>query len=473
MSSFTQYTLFILSFVSVITFARLLTPAEIGVFALCSSLILILSQLRSFGAAAYIVKQKTLTKEHIRSCLGITIIMSWTFGILLISLSHFIEAFFNAEGLQVVIVIVSTNFFLAPFIAINTSVLAKEMAFDKLAVIGFVQQVVMFFTSLFLVLKGYSFYGLAFGFLAGSVAQFFVMLKYRSEKMLFVPSVKGFGPILKLGLNTSGASFLKTFEINLPDLFIGRTLNPTSVAIFSRALGFQQFFTNLLVVGVNPVILPLLSRINNSGKDPSSAYIRATTLLLGIAIPILLVASAAAHPAVLLMFGDQWVSSIPLVSILALWALFNIVNQFTPNLLIVRELDNWLLYLQLISTATYAVLLYFAFPYGLPGVAYAMTAGAFLNLIVTFIFLQLKMGIQFSTIFKENIPSIVVGIICYSTTLMIDKLIDFEITSSLISIAIIAGVLPFVWVLSIVITKHPILDVIIKPLFITLRDKMS
>lgn len=463
-SSLNQYIVFVISFVSVVTFARLLTPAELGVFALCSSLTVILTQLRFLGAGAYIIRQKDLTTENIKSGLGLTVVMSWVLGTLLIASSHFIEKFFDAEGLQLVIIIVSINFYFAPFLGVNASLLSKEMAFDKITILSLSNQFVIFFVSLILVLLGLSFYGMALGFLAGTIVQFLVMLKCQSNRMVFKPSFSGFAPIVKLGINTSGANFLKTFELSLPDLFIGKTFNISSVAIFSRALGFQQFFTNLLVVGVNPVILPFLSGIKNTGEDPTQAYIKATTLLLGIALPILLVASAAAYPAVLLMFGDQWTESVPLVSVLAFWAIFNIVNQFTPNLLIVNELDNWLLYLQVISSIIYGILLYISIPYGLLGVAIAMATGSFINLVVILSFLKIKVQIKLFILLKDNLSSLFVSGACYLSTLGLDRLINFKDSSPSFSIFIIAITLPIVWLISITISRHPILDIIIKPI---------
>ena len=79
-----------ISLLSVVIVARLLTPEEIGVFVIASSLTLIASEIRLIGINAYIIREKELTEEKVRRCIGLAILVSYSFGLILLVCSVFL-----------------------------------------------------------------------------------------------------------------------------------------------------------------------------------------------------------------------------------------------------------------------------------------------------------------------------------------------------------------------------------------------
>ena len=62
-----RYAALVLSIVSSMFIARLLTPAELGVYSVTMVFILFLSSMRDLGAGQYLVQEKDLTPERIRA----------------------------------------------------------------------------------------------------------------------------------------------------------------------------------------------------------------------------------------------------------------------------------------------------------------------------------------------------------------------------------------------------------------------
>ena len=67
-----------IALVSSIFLARLLTPKELGVFSLGMALVGIPELLRDFGVGTYIVQEKDLTTERIRTAFGLVLLSSWS-----------------------------------------------------------------------------------------------------------------------------------------------------------------------------------------------------------------------------------------------------------------------------------------------------------------------------------------------------------------------------------------------------------
>ena len=67
-----------LQLLSTVIIARLLTPTEIGIYAVAAVLAQLAAQFRDFGMAEYLIQEKDLTNEKIRAAFGVNIIISWT-----------------------------------------------------------------------------------------------------------------------------------------------------------------------------------------------------------------------------------------------------------------------------------------------------------------------------------------------------------------------------------------------------------
>src|SRR5690554_7299878 len=81
-SSVTRYSMRFMGLFSTMIIARLLTPEEIGTFAIASAIVMVMSEFRLLGAGAYLVREQELTEEKIRSATGLTVLISWGLGLL-------------------------------------------------------------------------------------------------------------------------------------------------------------------------------------------------------------------------------------------------------------------------------------------------------------------------------------------------------------------------------------------------------
>lgn len=57
-ASISKYVTKILALISIVIVARILTPTELGVYAIAGALVLIAGELKTFGAGGYLIRQK-------------------------------------------------------------------------------------------------------------------------------------------------------------------------------------------------------------------------------------------------------------------------------------------------------------------------------------------------------------------------------------------------------------------------------
>ena len=75
--------------VAVMVLARLLTPAEIGVYSVGAAVVALAHVVRDFGVGNYLIQEKELTTERIRTAFAVTLVIGWTMAAVLFALSGF------------------------------------------------------------------------------------------------------------------------------------------------------------------------------------------------------------------------------------------------------------------------------------------------------------------------------------------------------------------------------------------------
>ncbi|MFA7556098.1 MAG: oligosaccharide flippase family protein, partial [Spongiibacteraceae bacterium] len=318
-SAASQYILKALSLISVIAVARLLTPAEVGVFAIASSLVLITGELKSLGAGTYLIRAEKLDDATIKSATGLMMLISWSMGGLLFFLSPWLAVFYQVPDLKIILRLLSYSFFLAPFISIPRALLTRDLKFKAIFYISIITQLTLLISTIIFILLGFSYFSLAYASVIGYTIELVLTLVFRPQGTPWLPAFTNLFRILKFGIYVTFGNLFAKFSLSLPDLIIGKQGTVAEVALFSRGVGFLDFVSNTLKQGITPIAMPYLSEQKRLGHPLEEPYLKATMLLGVIVWPALAVAGIVSSPIILLFFGPQWADTAPLVSILCLW----------------------------------------------------------------------------------------------------------------------------------------------------------
>ena len=119
-----------LQLVSTMVIARLLTPAETGVFAVAAVFAALASTFRDFGVTEYLIQEKELKSEHIRASLTVNIAISWLMALLIFAGSPWVADFYRDPGIADVMRVQACNFVLVPFGAVTMAYFRRQLDFD-------------------------------------------------------------------------------------------------------------------------------------------------------------------------------------------------------------------------------------------------------------------------------------------------------------------------------------------------------
>lgn len=453
-----KYGMQFLSLASAIVVARLLVPDEIGVFAIASSVVLVISEFRLLGAGVYVIREAELTRDKVKNALGLSFLICWCLGIALILLSSFLGEFYGNESISNIFIILSISFFFGPYISISASLLSREFQHKTIFHVRIITGVVGFITTVSLILLGASYYSMAISNLVSVIVQFCLYIWFRPKTMELLPSFGDFKPIMKVGIFHSLSSMLNRTQLTLSDIIIGRIGTVRDVAIFSRGLGFINFISDTVVSGVSPVVLPYLSKVNKDKGSVSEAYTKAGVYLTGITWPVLLVANVVALPAIRLFFGDQWDEAAPIAAILACWAAIRSSNIFFSQAMLAKSMEKILFVKEVMIFCLLGVSIWSFYPYGFESVGYAFVCVSICEFVICLVLLVKFLDLKIFDYFRSLFKSAGIAIVCFLAASIIDEILELNDYGGNSKVFTCALILPIVWILCLYVLKHPLFE---------------
>ncbi|GGY05145.1 oligosaccharide flippase family protein [Massilia dura] len=321
-----RYTLLLIGVAGTMVIARMLPPAEIGIFSVGAVLVGLAQVLRDFGVGQYVVALKSLTPEQLRAALGVAVASAWTLAVLVALLSGVMADFYDQPRLRDVMRLLAINFLLVPFTALTLSYLRRQLRVSAIYTINTTHSIVQLVSTIWLAAQGYGCLSLAWGTVAAAVAALLVSLPLRPAELPWLPRLRGARAVLSFGFYATGGNIVDEAGVAAPDLIIGKLLDAEAVATFGKAQALLNLFSQAVTSAVSPVILPMFAGQARDGRDLRASYLLTVSCMTAVAWPFFALLGTLALPVVNFVYGEQWDAAAPLIRIMccssALYSMF-------------------------------------------------------------------------------------------------------------------------------------------------------
>lgn len=446
-----------LQLVSTLVISRLLTPTEIGIYAVAAVLAAMASTFRDFGVAEYLIQEKDLTTAKIRAAFAANLMMSWLMALILYVSSGAVADFYREPGVADVMGILSVNFLLIPFGAVTIAFFRRELNFRPIFLGGLLANITAFVVAIAAALNGFGYLSLAWASLAGVVVTVVVSVLMRPAGFPRLPSLVGFADVLRFGKHASGIYMYGQVGKSAPEAVIGRVLEMASVAYYSRANGLLEIFNRAVAKAVLPVCLPYFSQASRSGQETHVGYLRATSLLTVIGWPFFLVMGVVAFSAIRLIYGPQWMPAVQYAQILCLAAVFELPYFLANEVLIAQGRIDQSNRLQLLVQGVRLASLVLIIPFGMLGLCWGLVAAALLGALVSHQCLHRIINLYLSDMVKACLGSAGVAICCVAPVWLLVLLVPQTESNFVFVVASSALLASVSWVLALFAFDHPFL----------------
>lgn len=319
-----RYASLLISVASSMVIARLLTPAEIGVFSVTMVLLMYVSTVRDMGAGQYLLQEKELTTARIRAVWAVQLGLGLGLACLVLLVSYPLAAFYNEPRMRAILLVVALTYALNPFGSLTYAWLMREMRFESVALMRFFSGLGGALVSIWLAWRGHGPISLAYGSLASTVVNALLAVYYRPKSFPWLPGVDEIRRVLVFGSQLTASSLVTTVSASAPELLLGKLQDLTAVGLYSRANGLVQMFSRLFTDAVGSVCLPWFAKQSREQGSFAEPFLKATAYVTAFGWSFCLAVICLAHPIVRVLYGNQWDQSVDMARLLAMAMVFSV-----------------------------------------------------------------------------------------------------------------------------------------------------
>jgi PST family polysaccharide transporter len=286
--------------------SRLLPPQDFGLLALATVVTSFAGLLRDMGTAAAIIQREHLSARLLDAVFWFNILVGAGLALIVILLAVPIADLFRQTRLAGVLTALAICFPLASIGAVHQSLLERSLRFRSLARIETSSGLLALVIAIVAAIHGLGVYSLVLNTIttaAFTSLQLWFASKWRPKGRWSVNELRA---IWKFSANLFGFQTLNYFARNADTMLIGRFLGATDVGWYNMSYRIMLFpLTNLSGV-ISRVLFPMLSRRQTDTALFGALYLKLTSALAVVIVPLMIELWVLRKPFVDVVLGKRW-----------------------------------------------------------------------------------------------------------------------------------------------------------------------
>lgn len=313
-----RYLLIVLALASNIILARLLTPEEVGIYSVSLAVIGVAQVLRDFGIGNFLIQEKDLSDDHIRTAFGLSLLIGFSLFVVTFGGAGLLADLYKEPRMAGPLRICALNFVVLPFCTVSLALLRRAMAFRQLMFVTLAASVLSFVVTIALALLGQGSNSMAIGSVVLNAATGVGSWLARGDRQMLAPSFKAWRSLVRFGAHSSAANVVTSISMDINDLALGKILGFAPVALYSRAQGLVSLFSRDVLGAIRNVALPAYAQAHREGRDLEPQCVTAMASVIAVGWPFFGFLSLYPLELIRLLYGPQWDAAAALVPVLAL-----------------------------------------------------------------------------------------------------------------------------------------------------------
>ncbi|MGH3827238.1 MAG: oligosaccharide flippase family protein [Pseudonocardiaceae bacterium] len=315
--------------------ARLLAPADFGVYAIALAATDFVTRINDGGLVAATVQWRGRLDEMAPTVTTLTALFSAAvYGMFWFAAPSF-AALAGSPDAAPVVRLLTTTILIDGVTALRVGTIMRNFQQDKIAkatVAGFVVNAVLAISLAFYGAGPYSFVG---GLLAGAVvtgALLFVSAK--------VPFRIGFDRaiavrLMRFGMPLAAGLGIEAILLNTDYVVVGRIMGATALGFYLLAFNVSSWVQGVVGTAVRYVSVASFSRLAEQNEDVLSLGVqRSAPLLIAGILPVVMLMAVLAPSLVVFLYGGRWAPAAPVLRFLMVLTVVRLLTSFATDILV-------------------------------------------------------------------------------------------------------------------------------------------
>lgn len=387
--------------------SRILTPKEFGLIGMIRFFSGFIMQFSKFGFGPALVQKAEVDELQFSSIHWMNLFVGIVLTGIMMVISPFIASFYGEHQLQMLSIVLATTFFISSITSLHNTMCTRNMDFAAPVIARLISLLIGGGTALVLVFRGLGVWSLVWQAIIAEAANtglLWIFSKWRPRFQFQISKVK---ELLRFGLNLQGSRLLDHFSKNTDKLVVGKYIGATGLGYYDKAFSLMLLSRDL-TKPLGYVLFPAFSRVQDDLKSVSTGYLRCTQYLFSILFPLMFTGVILAEEIIIVLYGEQWYPSVPLMKMLCVAGTFQAIEATTHWIFLSQGRTEIQLKLRLFQAIVRITSLIIGVRWGIKGVAFSYTLASALITPVSLYHVTRLIKLSLPKLMRQFLP----GLIC-------------------------------------------------------------
>lgn len=309
--------------------ARLLTPEAFGVVATVTMVISFADMFSDSGFQKYLVQHEFINNDHLQKSANVAFTCNLVISIILwgvISLfNNQISVLVGNPGLGVVIVVAGCSLPITSFSSIQSALFRRKLNYKVICYARVASAIVPFVITVPLAMLGFSYWSLIIGTIIGNLLTALILTFLSSWKPRIIFIKEEFYEMFSFSMWSLFESIGTWLTSYIGTFIVGEILSQYYLGLYKTSMTTVNGVFAIVTSATTTVLFSSLSRLQSDRKAYDDAFIEFVKIVSVLIIPIGFGVFVFRDLVTTILLGGQWSETIPFVGIYGLMSCFTLV----------------------------------------------------------------------------------------------------------------------------------------------------
>lgn len=339
----------IITLVTNIWLARILSPEEFGQVGIIMFFILIANVLMESGLGGALVRKSNATRADYSTVFVANLVFSILFYIILVISSSAIADFYNNSLIKNLLIVAGFVLIINAFQLTQSAKLVSDMKFKERSIYRFIAVFASSVIGIYFAYLGLGVWSLVLIQLMTATINTVLLWIFEGFYMRFYFSKSSFKELYSFGVNTTLASILNTGFDNIYQLVLGKYFSLSQTGYFYQAKKLQDVPGGMINMLSQSVVFSSLAKL----QDDKLAFIKVYNkialyflVMLGLISSLIYLYS---EQIILLLYGNKWIGAVFYMQLLTIASFFHIQENINRVIFKVFNQTRKILHLEFVK----------------------------------------------------------------------------------------------------------------------------
>ncbi|WKZ25901.1 MAG: lipopolysaccharide biosynthesis protein [bacterium] len=374
----------LLALLKIAVLARVLLPAQFGIYGIASLVLGFLEMLTETGINIFLIQKNKNIDSYLNSAWVVSIVRGLIVGLLILILAPVIAGYFKNVSAVNILYLVSVVPMIRGFINPACVKYQKNLEFNKQFFYDSGVFIVNVFFAILLGLITKSENSLVYAMIISTTLEVFLSFKFFKPIPKFIFDKEKTLEVINRGKWITGAGVFNYLFQNLDDIVVGRILGTASLGIYQQAYKISTLPVSEVGEIFNKVTFPIYVNLKDETQRLKKAFLKTLFIICLFAIPFGYFIFKFPVEIVMFALGENWLPAAPVLQLLAIYGVIKAISNSFFSLFLGIGKQEAVTYITLTSTICLAVILYPLIKiFGLVGAGYATIIAVIFSIPLT------------------------------------------------------------------------------------------